>query len=179
MQEELPHFPYFPDPLANGCIIEKQATCPCCGEDRSYMYVGPIYSAEVDDETEACPWCIADGSAAAKWSAEFNDVLNLPQGVPDQVAEIIKTRTPGYETWQGNRWLFSETDALIFFGEVVGADLLEEGNQAKIEACLAALSRFNLPKGFCLSEVKGAGEPALYLFQDRDTLAFRAYADWG
>jgi hypothetical protein len=143
------------------------------------MYVGPIYSAEVDDGTEVCAWCIADGSAAAKWSAEFNDVFNRPQGVPSQVVETIKTRTPGYETWQGNRWLFSETDALIFIGEVVGADLLEEGNQAKIDACNAALSNLNLPKDFSVSEVVKAGEPALYLFQDRATLAFRAYGDCG
>ena len=95
-ENSLPSFTYSPDPLGNGSIMKKE---------------------------EICPWCIADGSAAAKWSASFNDLQDVPPGVPTQVALEVETRTPGYESWQGNSWLFSPDDALVFLGEVCGARL--------------------------------------------------------
>lgn len=139
------------------------------------MYVGPIYS--IEDVDEVCPWCIADGKAASKWSASFNDIDNVPDGVPKHVVEIIDGRTPGYEAWQQNRWLFSDRDALVFVGEVVGKDLLNEDDQAKINACRRALSEWSFPPDFNLSSLVIGGQPAIYLFQDKASGAYEAYAD--
>lgn len=177
---ELPMFRYFPDPVGNRAIVRKDATCPCCGAARDHMYVGPIYCGRTDVQ-EVCPWCIADGSAAEKWSATFNDLrLDTPAGVPNEVVREIAERTPGYETWQGNRWLFSPKDAMIFLGEVVGKQLLAEGNAAKIEACLGALGvePGDVPQSLDILEIVDIGStPAIYLFQDRESGEFRAYYD--
>lgn len=175
MTDKLPQFEYFPDPLRNGCIVKKQSTCPCCEQARSFMYVGPIYSKH--EVAKVCPWCIANGKASSKWSAIFNDMHNVPVGVPQQVLGIICNRTPGYETWQGNQWLFSSSDALVFVGEVKGTTLLNEGNEAKINACRVALSNWNFPPDFDLSQVVIGGQPAIYLFRDKATGAYEAYAD--
>jgi hypothetical protein len=40
--------------------------------------------AELDDQL--CPWCIADGRAAAKFDAQFTDVL---WAVPDEVSAEV------------------------------------------------------------------------------------------
>ncbi len=175
MASVLPDFEYFPDPLRNGCIVEKQGRCLCCKQIRSFMYVGPIYSTDVIEGV--CPWCIADGKAASKWSASFNDVYLAPDDVPKNVVQTIDQRTPGFETWQGNKWLFSTDDALIFVGEVVGKELLNENDLAKIEACRDALSDWNFPQGFELSNVVIGGQPAIYLFQDKASGIYKAYAD--
>ncbi len=139
-ESELPVFRYFPDPVGNGCIVREDSTCPCCAAPRHYIYRGPIYCRGGGIE-EVCPWCIADGSAAKKWSAMiFNDLVpDLPATVPNDVVREITERTPGFETWQGNIWLFSRDDAMLFLNEVAGRQLLAEGNAAKIEACLSAL----------------------------------------
>ena len=109
MADTLPTYEYFPDPLRNGCIVEKQSSCLCCNRQRSFMYVGPIYATE--DIEEVCPWCIADGKAVSKWLAGFNDVYLASNEVPKDIVKTIDRRTPGYETWQGNKWLFSVSDA--------------------------------------------------------------------
>ena len=172
---EFPIFEYFPDPIGNGCMVEKNGSCPCCEQDRAVMYVGPIYC--VDDVSEVCPWCIADGSAAAKWSASFNDLYNIPDGVPQHVVRTIDSRTPGYSTWQGNTWLFSENDALVFVGEVIGSAIVRKSETEKINACRNALVDWNFPSDFDLSNVVIGGQPAIYLFQDKETAEYRAYAD--
>jgi len=179
MPDPLPVFEYFPDPLSNGCIVRKEAECVCCGQLREYMYVGPIYCSGDDDIAEVCPWCIASGEAALKCAASFNDVYAVPKGVSQGLVEVIEGRTPGYETWQGNRWLFSETDALVFVGEVNGAQILAEQNSEKIKACLDALRarKFNWTADE-LGQIVIGGQPSIYLFQDRQTKAFAAYADY-
>lgn len=172
----LPSFTYFWDPIGNGSIVKKEEICPCCERRRDHIYTGPIYST-VEVEL-VCPWCIAEGTAAAKWSASFNDVHDVPPGVPAQVALEVETRTPGYESWQGNRWLFSQDDALVFLGEVCGAKLLEERKAGKVKACQKALREWHIEwSAEDLKQIVRGGQPAIYLFQDRTTGAFDAYAD--
>lgn len=89
---ELPKFKYHPSPFSTGSLVDSEETCPCCGSARGYMYEGPIYcTADVD---RVCPWCVADGTAAAKWNAEFTDgefrdshgdQVELPREVYDEV----------------------------------------------------------------------------------------------
>lgn len=128
-----------------------------------------------------CPWCIADGGAAAKWDASFNDIHGVSRlKVPRDVVDIIYRRTPGFSNWQSNMWMFAETDAMVFLGEVNGSNILNEGSAEKIEACLAALAKWQSLRDIeVLKTIMPGGEPAIYLFQDRQTGSFSAYADMG
>jgi uncharacterized protein CbrC (UPF0167 family) len=65
---ELPQFRYHPEPLATGEIEPSEDECLNCGQRRGYLYVGPVF-AEKEIVDELCPWCIADGSAAARFDA--------------------------------------------------------------------------------------------------------------
>src|SRR6266487_2219862 len=55
-----------PDPRGTGSVTESDARCQTCGAARGYIYTGPIYPIEELDQV-LCPWCIADGTAAAKF----------------------------------------------------------------------------------------------------------------
>lgn len=172
---KLPVFEYFPGFEAEGCLSAEGGTCPCCEEERSHIYEGPIYSTF--DIAKVCPWCIENGSAAEKWEASFNDVRDVPNGVPADVVKRITSRTPGYVTWQGNTWLFSQSDALAFVGEVSGDELLAESDTGKITACRNALAEWGIGDDFDLADITIAGQPAVYLFRDRQTGVYEAYAD--
>jgi uncharacterized protein len=118
MTEALPEFPYHPDPVATGSVEASDATCRSCGRARGFIYTGPVYA--VKELVEAfCPWCIADGSAAEKFDAEFTDVgADAPDDVPVAVIETIARRTPGYEAWQQEHWMYHCGDGAAFLGPV-------------------------------------------------------------
>ncbi|MBI1493044.1 CbrC family protein [Halocynthiibacter styelae] len=173
---DIPTFTYFPAPLANDCMRLEPGTCPCCQEFRPHLYVGDMYHQE--EHEEVCLWCISDGRAAKQWGATFNSACDAPSGFSESILDIITKRTPGYMSWQGPNWLFSSNDAMVFTGEVNGKALLKENNKSKIAACLHALRQWhgNWPEE-SLNQIGISTDPAVYLFQDRDTGAYRAYAD--
>jgi len=80
-EDAMPDFRYHPDPRLTGSVEVSDTSCVVCGAARGLIYVGPVYAVEEYVE-EICPWCIADGTAAAKLDAEFTDV---GWGVPDGV----------------------------------------------------------------------------------------------
>jgi hypothetical protein len=43
MHPELPPFRYHPDPLATGAVKPSPIRCVCCGQQRGFVYVGPVY----------------------------------------------------------------------------------------------------------------------------------------
>ena len=100
----LPSFRYHPDPLATHSVVASTETCTCCRVARGYAYVGPAHA--VDEVNGVCPWCIADGAAAAMFSAEFADLDGAPDNVPTTVLEEIGSRTPGFTGWQQEHWLY-------------------------------------------------------------------------
>lgn len=116
----LPTFKYHPDPVATGSIEPSDSECVCCGMQRGYIYVGPVFSTEELPDC-ICPWCIADGSAHAKFGAEFTDAgsvggySKLPV-LSDAVVEEVAFRTPGFSGWQQERWLACCGDAAAFVG---------------------------------------------------------------
>jgi uncharacterized protein CbrC (UPF0167 family) len=67
--KSLPDFRYHPDPLGSGSVIASAESCDACGQARGYVYDGPVYAE--DDQWVFCPWCIADGTAARRYDAEF------------------------------------------------------------------------------------------------------------
>lgn len=85
---ELPQFRYHPDPVQIGVIEERTERCVSCGEVRKHMYTGAIYARTRVDEV--CPWCVADGTAAAKFDATFvdgNGLAHLPQSLEPVAVE--------------------------------------------------------------------------------------------
>ena len=136
----LPTFRYHPDPIDSGSIVPSNATCRSCGKAPGYIYTGPVYALdELDDSI--CPWCIADGSAAARFDAEFVDGSAVGgygnwESVSPEVVEEISRRTPGFSGWQQERWWTHCGDAAEFLG-VAGRSELQERWPGAIEAIRA------------------------------------------
>src|SRR3954470_9792806 len=119
-----PDFRYHPDPRSTGSIVESDAGCLACGMSRGYIYTGPAYTVQDLQPEVLCPWCIADGRAAAKFAAHFTDTgVGVPDDVSADVVEEIASRTPGFSTWQGNHWLFHCGDGAAFLGPAGRAEL--------------------------------------------------------
>jgi uncharacterized protein len=119
MAGDLPAFRYHPDPLATGSIVESTAACRSCGQSRSYVYNGPVYADDDVPDSALCPWCIADGTAASKFAAEFADVgSGVPTDIADAVLDELSHRTPGFYSWQQDHWLYHCGDACAFLGRV-------------------------------------------------------------
>jgi uncharacterized protein len=116
-------FRYHPDPIATGSLVASHEACERCGQARGLIYTGPTYAvAEVE---VICPWCIADGSAALDFDAEFTTVDGAPADVPATVLDEVLHRTPGFAGWQQERWLFHCSDAAEFLGRVGFRDVAE------------------------------------------------------
>lgn len=109
----LPTFRFHPDPVASGSVVPTKEICDCCGEARGFRYDGPIYSEEDVPEC-LCPWCIADGSAQEMYDASFVDGNGIVEEVPEESAEEITGRTPGFATWQREEWPACCGDAMAF-----------------------------------------------------------------
>lgn len=94
MTERVPEFPYHTDPLTTGFVEMSDATCLAGERVRGFIYTGPVFAVEELDES-LCPWCIADGSAAARFEATFTGDVPVPEDVPGEVVKLVTTRTPG------------------------------------------------------------------------------------
>lgn len=99
----LPRFRFHPDPVASGSLVPSRAQCACCDQRRGYTYTSTLYAHE--NVPGLCPWCIANGSAAAKFGASFVDDGPLVRaGIdPDLIDEVCR-RTPGFATFQTEVW---------------------------------------------------------------------------
>jgi len=177
--EALPEFPYHPDPLGTGAVVRSDAGCLACGTARGYVYTGPVYAVEELHEA-FCPWCIADGSAATTFDAEFTDVgWGVPDDVPAQVLEVVAQRTPGFSGWQQEHWLYHCADGAAFLGAAGAAELASHADALdmlrreqkdrgespeRAEAYLAGLDRDR--------------QPTAYLFRCRHCGRHLAYSDF-
>jgi uncharacterized protein len=138
MDEPLPTFRYHPDPVKSKSVKVSSVACVVCEQARGYIYTGPVYADEEYEEV-ICPWCIADGTAADQLEAEFTDVgSGVPEDVPDSVRDAVARRTPGFESWQQDRWLYHCGDGCAFLGRLGREDL---GNYPKAIESLLAESR--------------------------------------
>ena len=108
---------YHPDPIATGNIVPSAEICRCCGQARGYIYnFRP---------RKFCPWCIADGSAAAKFETMFVDYRPLAEaGLSSDIVEEVSRRTPGYISIQGEQWRSCCADACEFLGDTSREELL-------------------------------------------------------
>jgi uncharacterized protein CbrC (UPF0167 family) len=128
--ESLPIFRYHPDPVATGAVQASDARCECCAQSRGFVYAGAVYAE--NDVDQVCPWCIANGSAAAKFDASFADPHSLAKaGISREVIDEVTRRTPGYESWQGESWLAHCDDACEFHGDASADDVLDATPETK------------------------------------------------
>ena len=137
--------------------------CVSCGVRRGYIYVGPVYG-ENDLADSLCPWCIADGSAAAKFSASFaDDHALLKAGVPRNVVEEVHLRTPAFSSWQQAEWLTHCNDACEFHGDASREDLILVESECKGRL----LARFRMSEAGwsnLLHDYAPKGDPSVYKF---------------
>ena len=125
----IPVFKYHPDSISTGFIERSNVRCECCGQQRGFIYTGPVYSVEELSEC-ICPWCIDDGSAHTKFDAEFTDAAGIGgylalSVLPPAVIDEVAFRTPGFSGWQQEHWLACCGDAAAFVG-LAGRTELEE-----------------------------------------------------
>lgn len=179
--ETLPDFKYHPDPVATGVVVaDAGAPCLSCNRIRGYVYDGPVFSEKFHYLQHClCPWCIADGSAARQFGAEFADSGTL-DGVSDEVRLEIARRTPGFPSWQEAQWLACCGDGAEFLGAAGAAELRTQYPDAikAVEHCLR--EDFDLAgkelKEF-LAGLSRDDQPTAYIFRCRHCRKYLAYVD--
>ncbi|MDE7244154.1 MAG: CbrC family protein [Oscillospiraceae bacterium] len=160
MKSNLPRFKYHPDPIATGSFreLDGPVICPCCKKETSIIYAGPFYS--INNVENLCPYCIASGAAAEKFSGEFQDSESVDEVSDPAKLEELTQRTPGYCGWQQEYWRAHCDDYCAYLGTVGYAELEELG--------LADEIRETLPNDWyseIFTDVTKDGSIAGYLFQ--------------
>jgi len=175
--EPLPTFRYHPDPVATGSIERSDATCAACGRARGWRYTGLVYCP--DEVDHVCPWCIADGSAAARLDANFADAgVEVPDDVPRAVLDEVSERTPGYVAWQTNRWMYHCGDGAAFLGLAGWPEL--QAHPGAIDVLLHEHDQYGWSPEESLEFVEGLGidhDATAYLFRCQQCGAELAYSD--
>jgi uncharacterized protein CbrC (UPF0167 family) len=176
----LPTFKYHPDPVATGSIERSNATCQCCGQKRGYIYVGPVFSVEELSDS-ICPWCIADGSAHAKFDAEFTDAAGIGDygswdTVPQAVIDEVAFRTPGFSGWQQERWWTHCGDAAAFLGRAGYAEVSKYGSEL-INVLRRELNMDGDSWNEYFMQLDKDGSPSAYVFQCLHCGALGGYSD--
>jgi uncharacterized protein CbrC (UPF0167 family) len=163
--------------LATGSVVATDVACVCCQKDRGYAYTGPVYSAE-EPGGRLCPWCIADGSATAKYDAQFSGGT-VRGDVPREVLLAIAERTPGFTGWQDEQWLLHCGDGAAFLGRAGTSELAAHPDA--VESIRLEISGWSWPSDQVeeyLSTLDKDGQPTAYLFRCRVCRAHLAYSDF-
>jgi uncharacterized protein CbrC (UPF0167 family) len=130
---------------------------------RGYIYTASVY-AEADLNESICPWCIADGSAAEKFTAAFADSQPLGEaGIPDEVIEQVTKRTPGYTSWQQEHWMCCCNDACEFHGDAPKMELRSLVGEAR-DSLLSDLGLDEEDWESFVDNYEPGGDPAVYKF---------------
>lgn len=173
----LPAFKYHPDPLATGNVVASENECLSCESARGYVYAGPAYTVEEELDNAICPWCIADGSAAKRFDAEFTSISGKDaESVDPSVVDELLHRTPGFVSWQDAFWLFHCNDACEFRGDLP-ADRLATLNDAERASLLRELPT-NWTWEWIAESYEPGGQPAIYWFVCRHCGANRYHTDY-
>ena len=162
---ELPAFTYHPDPIGTGSIVRSDRECSSCQRRGPFIYEGPRYGAG-PREREICPWCIADGSGAARFGLEFVAGAPTLSMAPSIVDELIH-RTPGFFGWQQEEWLVHCGDAAAFLGRTGYADLVDRAPRVLDDMrATAKAHRWNAEETRTFLEALDPdGSPTAYLFR--------------
>jgi uncharacterized protein len=173
MPEPVPGFRYHSDPVKSEVIVASDGVCICCNQARGYMYVGPTYTAKPDVRDNLCPWCVADGSAAAKLDVEFTEGRGLFRAnVPREIIDSVLKQTPGYFCWQSQQWQAHCNDACVFHGDATVEDVANAPKETieawKTEYDMKGDDWNNLTDGY-----EPKGHSAFYKFVCRHCSAVR------
>ena len=175
----LPVFKYHPDPIATESVIESDTECVVCKKERGYIYSGPVFAVEEYEES-ICPWCIADGTAAAMLEATFFDEAGVGAAgdceVPESIVEEVTLRTPSFTGWQQEQWWTHCSDAAQFIGRA-GKKELEALGPAAIAAIQAAAENDDVDPGKLIDSLKKDGSPSAYMFRCLHCGQFGGYWD--
>ncbi|MEM7755304.1 MAG: CbrC family protein [Planctomycetota bacterium] len=162
--DSLPKFKYFEDPYSDGYqrqFEESDGVCACCRQVRGYRYMQSPYGKHVDGEI--CPWCIADGSAAAKLGVEFVDAASCRDEVTTGEDELAQ-RTPAFVSWQGEAWRAHCGEPCCFVGDGSPAKVREL--QDEISDVLDEIAEFQeLTREQVIDMVHPPGPFNIYLFR--------------
>lgn len=168
---DLPLFKYHKDPVKTGVVIKKNFKCVCCYQEREYAYTGPVYSTHNGLEDNICPWCIADGSAAKKFEAEFTTIpadINAVYADGFDLKEFTE-RTPGYISWQEQEWLIHCGDICEFHGDFSKEDLRKNAVEWKqYVSTTLGLGEQELEEILAHYDPKKGVDPAFYKFVCRN-----------
>lgn len=140
------------------------------------------YAAE-DLRDALCPWCVADGSAAAAFDATFTELTGTDpgtEGVPAAVLEEIAHRTPGFSAWDQERWLFHCGDGAAFLGAAGWAEVMDLPEA--VEALRAQAKTWGLlgeDADAFVGSLDIDGASTAYLFRCLHCATHLAYADLG
>lgn len=128
---------------------------------------------------ELCPWCIANGSAAETFDAEFTDVgWGVPEGVPPEVLLEIAKRTPGFCGWQQEHWLYHCDDGAEFLGRVGYEELLQSRDALEMVLHENDQYGWTSEQSQAYAETLSAnGEATAYLFRCLHCARALAYSD--
>ena len=180
-KSSLPSFKYYPDPLADGTVkADPDKSCLGCSRIRGWIYTGPVYvEKNFILEESLCPWCIADGTAAKRFGASFNDA-GMMDDASQAIMDEIEQRTPGFNSWQGNQWLTCCNDAAAFLGAAGSAELQRDFSKA-IPAVKKYLREDYELSGDDLQEfvesLSKDDQPTAYVFQCLHCQGYLAYVD--
>jgi uncharacterized protein CbrC (UPF0167 family) len=84
------------------------------------VYVGPVFAADDMIDGPFCPWCIADGTAVARFGGTFNE---LEPGAAEEARTEVEERTPGFSTWQDWDWPVHCGDGMQYLGTPAAGEL--------------------------------------------------------
>jgi uncharacterized protein CbrC (UPF0167 family) len=175
--DPLPTFPLFPDPPRENIFKLSAEPCSVCGKVRGMLYTVSVNGS--NRRTPCCPWCIADGSAAAT-GMTFNEDIECSSDEYERLSSedkaLVFERTPGYVTWQGNHWLVCCGKPCIYLGEADSPDL--EGRWADVIPTLELLNTWTKDQvdQFVKNVTKGQS-PCVYVFQCQLCRKLKGYWD--
>ena len=121
-RQEFPVFKYNPRVYENAYFIREKGVCQCCGKTVE-LYASGMYAEE--NISCICVECIANGSAAIKFDGTFIQDAD-PVENKEAIDELFN-RTPGYSSWQGERWAACCNDYCEYLGRVGIEEIAELG----------------------------------------------------
>ncbi|HYD00201.1 MAG TPA: CbrC family protein [Phycisphaerales bacterium] len=177
---DLPTFPLFPDPVRERVFTKTANACGICNQDRAVLYAGPVYGKRPTRDRLVCPWCIADGSAAAT-GLFFNDssTQSIGPGTARMTAAdaaLVEQRTPGFTTWQDNHWCACCDRACIYLGEADAEDLKGRWSQA-VPSLFADCNWPPERVAETVERFERGGSPAAYIFKCQVCSKLQGYWD--
>jgi len=175
----LPLFHYHPDPIRSGSVIESQARCRSCGTGRGFIYTGPVY-AEGELGDALCPWCIADGSAHEKFDATFVDSEAFAENVAETAIIVITERTPGFSTWQQEKWPSCWSEPAAFLTPAGINEIREQHPRLEGDLMMFIVHQLGLSGGAARQTLEGLRRhqsPTAFVFKCLHCDSFPVYVD--